>query len=682
MALARIVEVNPGNSASTIRVDTGSNRFFQWLLGSDRSSTPMGEVIDHVSHRSGMLERVGTGAFQTWFDIEVDPSLVTRDNQFFQLLSFKDAEGTSPAWSSVRSIYLPMATTPDFGTPMNMSRAQGAADQRSRAIAFSADEQPISSAMFWSELSGLLGQLAPLGEDLVSLAGDENVQAGVGGVLEMIGPLLKGLIGAAQAPTPLAQPTFTAPASAVSPAPCVCAPAVVARDPSMAGPRPVGHSGALAVDGGVLTGPMIAGLVGAVAGPVLKALTPLLQKAPEMFETYMDHPVRLIHAISGARRQAEEVTNNRIKQSLSAGERQLLISLLGANGGGGAGVAPFLSGAASVRTRALSSSPIVDARIDAALIPPDDVPGLGRRNLYGRGGDLVFELRLGTALESPDRPIAHVVAHLEFSDADSGEPVLERRIELSDVWLNRSHDLRIDAATAALLPSTKDLNLSVDVLWTGRDAAVYTTPTRAVQQLSVVDDFVVSGFGDRSGESFALTDPTGHRAFWQRIWEGGAPDLNRWELSASTRYYYRIGQSGVGNGRMETKFKLVDDQSRQSDSKVVWGGFLKSGMELDPSELAALTLSRTGISWTPAELDAVAACASPYERQASTSIELRGRTEERGSLWVFPVMAPIEVSLHRVVSVSDRGAVDVLEPIPKPLLLPVDAVFVGMENEG
>jgi hypothetical protein len=327
----------------------------------------------------------------------------------------------------------------------------------------------------------------------------------------------------------------------------------------------------------------------------------------------------------------------------------------------------------------------VDARIEAMLVPPTPIPGaVTTKALYASGGAIGLRLSLTTPQAPPNRPVPHVVAHVRVSDAAAGDLLLERRVELRAVYLNQPVDVVLDAAAAVTLPTGRDLTVSVDATWTGGDGRAYTTPRRAVQNMCLIGGAFIVESGRRTGEEVALSDPQQYRAFWHRIWEGGSASHSRWELNATARYYYTLAVDQPSNARMETKFRPVDERSKNTGSKVEWGGLLKSGMELSPDVLNLLLPEMGEALWSPDDLAALRSevVSRSVATKAEVDIHLRGRTEERGAVWAFPVVSLVELVVHRPASVTRLGAVAATTTETRRFPLPVAAVFVGMENEG
>lgn len=739
MALALITAVRQEPSGPVLEVECGSNRFLRYSVGSGRRRDAGFDVLEGVSYESHLRPRLGTSAFGGRVDLAIDPSRLERGHEHVQVTTFREADGTGPAWSDVVSMAVGSGHVdqafPEFRRPTMTAGALTTAAAATRSIPMSIRESSMSAAMDWSALLGLVDDLAPLAQQVLELAADDKVQAGASGLAKILGPLFTQLMGGAGgfAGGLLGTSGVAAPTAPVAaqPAPRGSATGGLAtsdgRRLRVVGTTPAGQQllvldppqqpMAESLDGGVLSIPAIIGLVGAVAPAAMKALQPLLEKSPEMLEAYLDHPIKLLNAIGDQDRRDQELINRQVDSLLAQGNQQLLLTMLqglgqgaGSNNatseaiagltglgalGGLGGRTPPTSAASTLRSRSRrpasrsrvmsADERVIDDRIEAILIAPVPLPGAhGTRSVYSARGSIALRLSLTTPLQPPTRPIPKVGALVRVRDAATSDLLLERRIELTDLHLNQPVDVVLEQDAVATLPTGRDLNASVDVTWAGRDGAPATTPQRAVQNIHVVASAFIIEQGSRTPTELALVDPQRHRAFWHRVWEGGSARHSRWELNANARYFYTLTTDQPTNGRMETKLKLVDDRSSDSGSKVEWGGLLKSGMELAPEALNLLLPELGETPWSPSDLDALKSevVARSVATKAEFELHLRGRTEERGAVWVFPIVSMVELQVHEVAATDATGAVVATTSTLRRFPLPVSAVVVGMENEG
>jgi hypothetical protein len=184
-----------------------------------------------------------------------------------------------------------------------------------------------------------------------------------------------------------------------------------------------------------------------------------------------------------------------------------------------------------------------------------------------------------------------------------------------------------------------------------------------------------------------LGDVNKYRVFWNKIWEGGTKTKRRWEATLDAKYYlyYRYDQDS--NARIETKLKLDNNESSaetDDDSKrLTVVGRMKSGLEISPVELNKLL---PDISNYPLlSVSQLAAFKTDnlnnyFNQQAQANLELKGRTEETGAIWVFPEMAIQKISLQKIIKTDANGLVTETEEESVHFPRPVNVHFVGVKT--
>jgi hypothetical protein len=731
---------SPGVTSGDVpfEADIGTNTHYRYAVGTGRSKDDGFETLEGVTYESPIQQGGQGGLFQSWFQFTIPRDQLDRENRFVQLSSYKDAEGRSPAWSRVLEVWpqLPPRPFTEQTTDMTLGMTRDTIMQAEpafepcRSVAHTLTENRLSAAMFWEELLNMARLFVPAGSQLLGqlLNSRANGQVKPEDIGNVITSLLN-VVGQIQAPAAATNPgsggigadtnaaaTNGAANGTGSPGTQAATAMPTGQTFVARGPRTVSYRQlrqqrgqnrrahrldkpfrySRGQDAGIISGPALIGLITTLAPSVLSAIKPLLERSPELVNAYLDSPLRLFNAVAEAERKERELTNAQIQNMLNQGNQALLYNLLlnqptspnPAAGSLPAGLlpTPALAGATGLRARSFSvAGPRVDPRIDARLSVPETTEVAGKpRAVYRHGEAIAFSVVLGTVDTAPSRPIPKAIAHLRIKDALNGRTLLEHRYQLEDLVLNQAERLDLSAAQAQALPANTDLLVSVDISWQGKSGQVYTTADRATQSLYLTGDYFLKSVGGRLYQELSLKDPIRYRAFWHRIWEGGSAQHRRWELKATSRYYYRLRPDQESNGRVDTKFKAVEARSKESESRIEWGGFLKSGMELAPGELnKLLPLMGQPASWPEAELNALKSedFAKSVDQQATADLNLRGRSDERGSIWVFPVVDLVDVALYKVTATGPYGEVTGTETVQRVFPVPLAAIFVGMENE-
>ena len=716
MALAILKVLNISSNQCTFEADIGTSSHYRYCIGSSRKNRDGFEALDEVTYKSPIQEQNGTLLFQTRFKFTVPKSQFDRRNRFIQLSSFKNKQGKSSAWSKVIDVW------PKVSFSHLHQQATGMSTQTSpiscsifepcRSISQSFMESHLSSAMFWNQLFDIARLLAPSGSKLLTQVVNQGTGSKVNpsDVEKIIKLLLQTisttLPSTASSPTSgQNNPQKAAPAKAAAISTLPRTPFVShglraisykgIRQRRFASSQGVLHSQGL--DGGVISGPALIGLITTLGPSLLQTLKPLLEKSPQLLKTFIDSPLRLFNAIAEVNRQEQKLNQEQINNMIKQGNQALLYTLLqnqiAKNGKGTLsqlkGGVPLTKASRRGRAQAFatagtSSVPRVDARIQARLVSPKPIDITGKpRSLYSNNEAIKLRLVL-EAENPPDRPIPKVIAHLKIKAPNHAKQLFEHRYQLQDVFLNRDVLLTLKKSDIQRLPVGIDLLVSVDVTWLNPKHQVFTIAMRASQTLLLSGTYGLKSVGSRLNQAVSLKDPTQFRAFWHRIWEGGSAQHRRWELNVMARYYYRLRPNESSNGLMETKFKPNKDSASERESRIRWEGFVKSGLEVAPGELNKLLPLVFGQKpWVEEELGAISIdnFSQYVDQQATAELSLRGRRDERGSVWVFPVMDLVSLELYQVSAEGDYGEVTETISFSKSFPVPISAVFVGMENE-
>ena len=157
-----------------------------------------------------------------------------------------------------------------------------------------------------------------------------------------------------------------------------------------------------------------------------------------------------------------------------------------------------------------------------------------------------------------------------------------------------------------------------------------------------------------------------YRPFWNKIWEAPTLDaVNRaggrpkslWELDVNTRYLVLLTPHEQANGLIETRLNAAP--SDPDEIRVTTSGRLKGGIEVSFEEVNKLA-ELFGVQ--PLDGDRLAALLAHAVAYAESgefiaAINLKGRANERGMVWVVPVFRLGEFTLSAVQKIDESGQV-------------------------
>lgn len=731
LAFLRFIEID--DQDVVFGIDVGSSGFFRFSIGAGRTSRDGVPLLRDVSYQSEIRRAPISNPFSSMKTLRIPLAHMSRQNRFVQLTSFVEADGRGPTWSRVLEVYPVHDTNQRRLSHMssvmnhqNVSTSPAEPEfETCRSVSTEFTQSQLSSAMFWDQLLNIAGLLAPAASQLLGQAINQNSSANINpNTIQQIIQALIDVGTQVQAPqTPTAQTPADEPSTERNTSQGEIAQAQSLSRRYGAAQLPQRFTGVphaaikyrraqsmpRAMDGGLISGPMLAGLISTLGPSVISALGPVLESAPQLLETYMDSPIRLLNAINQAQQERQRMTNERIQNMLTQGNQALLLHFLnnGNSGGQAAAALPSTVGAGNgtavaqslrrpyQRRYAQVSRPRALTRIEKndelaiSFVWPEPISIDNKpKAVFSTAGDIALSIRVdvnqsGAESTQPQR-LAKVIVKLEIIDLVDNRRLGEEIIRHKNLGVGEILNIPLSQRTKDSLPLHADLIARVRLKWMDENGRDHGVQKNAVQALYLVNNYFFGQAGASLNTPMALDDPARYRAFWHRIWEGGSRQHKRWYLQMMSRYYYRMAEGETSNARGETKIKLNEDKSSANGTRITWDGMLKSGMDLAVSELnKLLPVMKESESWTQEQVDALQC--PEFEKllnqQATANIEMRGRTEERGSLWVFPVVDLMDIELQKVMQVSDNGAVLQIEKETKSFPIPVDAVFVGAELE-
>ncbi len=728
-----------------------------------------------ISFRSKGEKAGSLNPFSSTFQLQVDVKKFSNTSRFIQLQSFLHRDGSGPTWSRVVEVIPQLYATESDTMPStnitqdnylydNLSERQeteyrrnvlnqndnpshlsfSAAEQKFQAcrkISHTFSESQLSSAMFWDQLLGIAQLLVPTASELISGAINQNLTGASSDTTSpaitvsptLVQQIIETLIQASSQPensTSAAQ-SFSFGNNFYRSLNTSHSSKSSSNLSAINYPKQFNQfSHAQIVDGGVISGPLLMGLISSLGPSVIQALGPIFENSPQLLETILDSPLRLLNAVNEAKLEEKRIANQRIQEMLNQGNQALLLHMLNRNPGS-ARINSHNPVAVSVGETANNTITSVASSLSqqseqipwAQNTPTSLTNRKSRRSLIlsnlnsqepnhriNENLNIKFEwptlqnvnnkpkavfsvenaITLKVLIEQKNNQIQPLIIpkmkiKLRILDLVESKVLAIETIQRIDLSTKEPLIIPLSKSNIALLPLHSDLIVTLDIRWVDQNGEVNSATNRATQTLYLVGQYVLGNIGQLTDAEFSLNQPNQYRAFWHRVWEGGSSSHNRWYFKMNARYYYRLAIGEMSNGRSETKIKLDDELSQETKSRKTWDGMLKSGMELAASELNKLIPHMGGDYpvWTAEQLATLNSFdfESRLNQQSTVKIELRGRSEERGALWVFPVMQMIDIELKQVNQVAENGAVISMDSSQHKFPVPTAAVFVGTELE-
>ncbi len=641
------------------RADIGTNAFYRYVIGESKTQKNNLPLVDDITHRSNLFQVSETGVFDSSFPLEISTRLFSNRQRYVQLLSYKDPLGRSQAFSEVVEV-LPMPDLPMEFTPLpaiSFTKAMNTIHQNNhepycRSVSYSYVQSPMSQTMFWETLLEAARVLAPTVVGAIGGLLNNGSAGGSGGGstpnTQQILDIVTRIIGTLQQPS---TPPTTAPAT----------PAVAAPAPAVAAARTQSFSGGLSykslssgnlaqksnknaygkamiIDGGILTGPLLASLLG-----------PILQQAPQLLQTVLDSPVKLFNAITARRLGQQQLEQGYLERLAANLNQRALLEQLASSG--------LLAQQAAPVAMSFSAS----SKISIDFVQNDAMQVQGKpKFVYQTASPIHLKMMVSSgSQQANNKPIPKVIVQLLVKDSVSLQVLLEKKYKIKDVMLGSTLDLDLSVEELNKLPKNKDLLIGANFVWQTNSSSK-NIGTYSNSFIFLTDGYLLKQFGNSVSEEKPLNDVTTNRVFWHKIWEGGG-NRRRWELELDCKYLCVYKYNSDTNGRMETRMQMGEDASTdEGEERLKLIGKMKSGMEMSPVELNRILPTIGNYpSLLPEQLKALMTdeLEKSMNQEANVRIELKGKRDERGVLWAYPELTVHEVLLQKVSNFNQNGQV-------------------------
>lgn len=711
MALALLDLLGVDASRARLRIDTGTNRYYQLKLGTATTTRAGFDWIDEVVHQTPVtLNPAAGGLLNTAKELTVPIRGLVRTihglpppRLFAQLFSFKTAQGRALGFSQLlpldRAMTTPGPTYNDPGSAMTLTLTDGqfapvrSVANRTCAEQFSAPR-----------LDDLLAQIVRVAAPVVlQLLGNAGTAAGSPGS----GSGSTGSSPAASAATPtssgagLLGPLVQAIASAL---------------PGLLGQLGSGHVSAsqstlLAPDTGAsenrfagrqtLSQPMIFGIddaiigsvIGQVAGPLLQVLPQLLNSTNQtrvQLEQSRNHLVSDLVGQVERRMLLQQVLQAQQQASPSqSADLQRLADLLQQSGAGqanGAAAAPATVPAPAPATASSLSTAAtheLSSRAVASFItaPALTFPG-GDQILFARGRALTLQVKLAVGDPVPTRPLDKAIIRVLIKDPDGQRVLAEKAVKQRNLAANAMVAVPFTADQLAGVPAGKPVALLAEIRWRLASGA----ERRALGSLDAVfvDRLFVKSRGADAGPERELTDMGRYRPFWNKVWESPSATGGKtlWGLNVTMKYTVLLTDAEHSNGLMQTRLSSPPDGSTD-ELRVQTSGRMRAGIECSIGELAKLVTLWDSEPQLDAEHLAAfrsVAFARQNAGEAIGGLKMDGPRDERGLVWVVPVVQLVDYTLGAVKTVDEHGQVTAVDDEHAHFPLPVAIRILALRS--
>lgn len=685
MALAILQWESADSHDFRFKIDIGTNTFYRFKIGKSVIDRAGIKWVDEISKETPFRQKTKlTFLGDSEEEVRLPKNYFDSENCYVQLLSAKDAQGTSPAVSKViripmglqrintgrlnpltRASSITMSYT-DFNPVRNISHDV-------QYLAHQSSIEDILGSLVKAVLPTAIGMLNPAGGNSSGGAGTGAGATASGGAAHGdTSSLLTSLLGA-------------------------LIKAVAPNIPGLSGQQSIREEQELnrfqkpqAVNN-QFSRPFVFGiddaLLATLAGPIIKQGMELL---PQLINAANQHKLQTLQA------------NNQLMTTLAGDvQRRLMLQQL-------------------MQNQPASAAPAIDPAVLAQLIaqlqaapPAAPAPPVAtahslsvNQNAYtlsngliltfeslklssGNGKDvlllqltdrMLFKIKLNVS-QAPKKPLPKAIYTFYFKDPATKQLLFEKTFKKKDIQANTIIEFEFMKSELSNMPLHKNIEVFAEMRWRTASEKEY----KAIGNTPVV--FVQNYFVQSQGEAVSgekeLSDMKVYRSFWNKIWQSPSLGKSRslWELKVDARYTVSLSADHTANGVTGTKLSI--DEKDPDSIKDITSGRLKAGIELSITELNKLLDGWDGSAPLDDEkLSAIRNADFAASNTAETiyNIELKGRSYEQGMIWVVPVFRLFEITLGKVESLTPEGYVNQVSGTKVKFPLPVSVRILGIKS--
>jgi hypothetical protein len=687
MALAFLEFIGIDRGQARFHIDIGTNNFYSFVIGKQVREGSGDKWVDEISHKTPMQPLAsGNSFFKTDRDVAIPASLFNREDCYVQLFSYKDRQGKSTAYS--RAMKIPVGVVSKSGD---------------HGYSFSRSQNIVMPETYFSE-----PRTIPQGMNGNGYSTQTSADEILTGLLKLAGPMIMGLVQGLQN-----APAGTGNSSGNGTPQLGMLNTIL--DTLLKGLKPTAQS--LSVQHSMYNGaedanrfqegneenysrPFIFGiddaLLATLAGPIIQQG---LQLLPQLMNSMNQQKLQSKLATNKLMTDLVADTNRRMmlqqflqnQQAAPAGapvDINALMQLLQQQ----QAAAPQPEAVAPAVAKSLSiNGGIVSTLSTKAILSFDTAPALSWNGtdkiIYNRQSEVRMMVRLNVTGDPPKNPLPKCIIGFHFKD-DTGKIVFEKVFKMKNILPATPVECLFTAVEISQVPANRPLTAIAEMRWltaSGKEV-------KCLGSASVVfaSSYFLKQVGGAKGEEKELADMKVYRAFWNKVWEApvldgkktaeGAKKYN-WQLDATLRYNFCLTGRHDTNGLMETK--LLESEKDESSMTEKASGKMKSGIELSLDEVNKLCSM-----WDKQPLltqDQLSAFRTKEFAKANSNefikhVQLKGRTGERGMVWVLPVFRLHECTLSKMAKTNDKGQVTEVTEEKVQFPLPVMARIIGLKS--
>ncbi len=677
MALAYLSFTDVQHDEAQFYADAGVNTFYKYVIGNAKGNSNGVEVIDNIVHTSRLFEIRDANFINSRFLLTLPVTLFSLNSKFIQLQTFSNRQEDSKTLSAVVKVNVqanignddwPLLQQQTKTNVMYSNNESIVPFNNARHIGFSFQESTISKAMFWDTILDAARVLLPMVGNMIGNMGGSTAAApttgnSTGGAspVQSVLPIIQAVMELVRNNAPAVPAARTASLS-------------IYQKRKLQAPK---LSRAKFIDGGIITGPLLANLAGSILN-VLPALMNQQNQAQNQRQLQEQNYLANLLAQSNQADLLRLMANNGALTAPPAAVSPALPASTPITAPPATAAAPAVSEASSVSLTSTNNNSIF-IKIDKQN--PLQVVG-SSKYVYTKATNISLVAFINTHKTPPTRPIPKGIVVLSVQKAKGLNTIFTKKFYIKNIMLNSMQKLDINTTEANDLPAYEDLIINVQFQWLNTKQQVQKSVVDTCS-IYLVNNYIINSKQSNANEVYALQDMKTYKVFWNKIWETTANEQKKWEASWAAKFYINFNDKADSNGKIETKIQLEAHDDDTAHRKY-YKGKLKSGLEVSATELnKLLPLLTTYPLLNDDKLSAFKTniIKDYYNLSALTKINMKGKKEETGSLWTYPEVGIATYTLFKVKTTNEYGQVTAVDT--ETVYFPeINAIhFVGLATE-
>jgi hypothetical protein len=330
------------------------------------------------------------------------------------------------------------------------------------------------------------------------------------------------------------------------------------------------------------------------------------------------------------------------------------------------------------RIVAMSSSAGKEYSLDVAGSQKIDINGVAKV-VYVKEKGVGFVLKINAAGQAGD--LSSAMVEVKIKGNDNKKILASKKFKLSDVKAGQlTEPLRFEPNELEKLPVEEDLLVNFAFAWKVKNEIKVCRKTHSIM---ITDGYTLGKIGEAIKTGIPLNNVHEHRNFWHKVWQSGTSS-SRTRLNISCKYFMRYDPSAPQNSFLQTK--TLEQPQKEDDVESTSRNIsikMKSGMDLSPlllNQLLPQVSNYPSLSIPQLKALRTFEFGKGLNTVAQSTLAFRNKEGESSSLWVYPEVDLVKMTLKKANGINAFGNVLDTKDEEVVFLRPSSIHFIGTKN--